>query len=69
MVYLLEGVQHLLPLAEVPEEQLQRSGHQRSVFMHRQVDQNPQEHPAAFVVHLQDAVPLSAHRAQKTSCY
>lgn len=67
--YLFEGVQHFLSLAEVPEEQLQRPGHQRSVFVHCQVDQHPQEHPPAFVVHLQDAVPLSAHRARKTSCH
>lgn len=58
--HLFEGVQHFLPLAEVPEEQLQRSGHQGGVVVHRQMDQNPQEHPASFVVHFQDAVHLPA---------
>lgn len=59
-VYLFEGVQHFLSLAEVPEEQLQGSRHQGGVVVHGEVRQHPQEHTAAFVVHLQDAVPLPA---------
>lgn len=57
-VYLFEGVQHFLPLAEVSKEQLQGSRHQRRVFVHGEVDQHPQEHTTTFVIHLQDAVPL-----------
>lgn len=32
--YLLKSLQNLLPLAEVPEEQMQGSGHQRRIVMH-----------------------------------
>lgn len=40
-MYLFEGVQHFLSLAEVSEEQLQGSRHQRGVVMHGEVDQHP----------------------------
>lgn len=63
---LFEGVQHFLSLAEVSEEQLQSSRHQRGVVVHGEVDQNPQEHTATFVIHLQDAVPLPARRQTHT---
>lgn len=33
--YLLKSLQDFLPLAEMPEEQVERSGHQRRVVMHR----------------------------------
>lgn len=32
--YLLKGLQDLLPLAEVPKEQMKGSGHQRRIVMH-----------------------------------
>lgn len=51
-VYLFEGVQHFLSLAEVSEKQLQGSRHQRRVVVHGEVGQHPQEHPTAFLVHL-----------------
>lgn len=60
-VHLFEGVQQFLSLAEVSEEQLQGSGHQWRVVVHGEVDQHPQEHTTAFIIHLQDAVPLTAH--------
>lgn len=65
-MYLFEGVQHFLPLAEVSEEQLQGSRHQRRVVVHGEVGQHPQEHTSAFVVHFQDAVSFAApHKTQQ----
>lgn len=56
--HLLEGVHGLLALAEVLEEQLQGPGDQRRVVMHGEVDEHPQEHATALVVHLQHAACL-----------
>lgn len=50
--YLLEGLQHLRSLAEVFEDELQRARHQRGVVLHDEMDQNPQECPAALVIQL-----------------
>lgn len=58
--HLFEGVQDLLPLAEVLEEELQGAGDERGVVVHGQVDQHPQEHPPSLVVHLQHAARLPA---------
>ncbi len=47
---LFEGLEDLLPLAEVPEEQLERAGHEGGVVVHDEVEQNAQEHAAALPV-------------------
>lgn len=54
--YLFESHEDLLPLAEVSEEEVQGSRHQRGVIMHGQVQQDPQEGPAPVVVQVQRAV-------------
>lgn len=59
LVYLLEGLQHLLPLTEVPEEELQGARYQRWVVMHRQVEQDPEEGSAAMIVQVQGGVLLT----------
>lgn len=64
-MYLFKSVQHFLPLAEMSEEQLQRSRHQRRVVVHGEVGQHPQEHASTFIVHFQDAVSFAAQRHTK----
>lgn len=64
LTYLLEGLQHLLPLAEVPEKQLQGPRHQRGVVVHRQVQQDAEEGSAAVVIQVQGGV-LLAKAAQR----
>lgn len=59
LTYLLEGLQHLLPLAEVPEEQLQGPRHQRGVVVHCQVQQDAEEGSAAVVIQIQGGVLLA----------
>lgn len=66
-MYLFESVQHFLPLAEVSEEQLQGSRHQRRVVVHGEVGQHPQEHTSTFVVHFQDAVSFAAPQRQNST--
>ncbi|KAK0153639.1 hypothetical protein N1851_004576 [Merluccius polli] len=56
VLYILGGVQDLLSLAEVFEEELQGSGHQGGVAVHGEVDEDPEEHPPSLVIHLQDRV-------------
>lgn len=58
--HLLESVHGFLALAEVFEEQLQRTGDKRRVVVHGQVQQHSQEHAATFIVHLQHAAGLPA---------
>lgn len=58
--HLLEGLQDLLPLAEVAEEQLQGPRHQGRVVVHGQVQQHSEEGPAAVVVQVQRRVLLTA---------
>lgn len=50
--YLFEGLQHLRSLTEVLEEELQRAGHQRGVFLHDEMDQNSKKRPATFIIQL-----------------
>ena len=49
-MYLFEGHEHLLPLAEVSEEEVERAGHQRGVVVHGEVEQHPEEGAAPMVV-------------------
>lgn len=51
-MYLFESHEDLLPLAEVSEEKVQGSRHQRRVIMHGQMQQDPQEGPASVVVQI-----------------
>lgn len=51
--YLFERLQDFLSLAEVSEEQVQGSGHQRRVVVHGQVKEDPQEGPAPVVIQVQ----------------
>lgn len=50
--YLFKGLEHLSSLTEVLEDELQRARHQRGVILHDEMDQNPQECPAAFIIQL-----------------
>lgn len=59
LVYLFEGLQDLLPLTEVPEEELQGARHQGWVVVHRQMEQDSEEGPAAVVVQVQRGVLLT----------
>lgn len=61
LFYLLESLQNFLPLTEVPEEQMQRSGHQWRIVMHGQVQQDPQEGPTAVIIQVQWGVLLTEH--------
>lgn len=54
--YLFESHEDLLSLAEVSEEEVQGSRHQRGVIMHGQMQQDTQEGPAPVVVQVQRAV-------------
>jgi len=56
---LFEGHEDLLPLAEVSEEQVQRSRHERRVIVHGQVQQDPQECTTAVVIQVQRSVLLT----------
>lgn len=58
--YLLEGLEHLLPLTEVPKEELQGPRHQGRVVVHGQVEQHAQEGPATVIVQVQGGVLLTA---------
>lgn len=60
-VHLFESVQNLLSLTEVSEEKLQGPRNQRSIVVHDEMDQHPEEHSASFVVHLKDAVAFTVH--------
>ena len=60
--YLLERHQHLLSLAEVPEEQVEGPRNQRRVVMHGQVQKNPQKGPSSVVVQIQGCVLLTGKR-------
>lgn len=64
--YLFESLQDFLPLAEVPEEQMQRSGHQRRVVVHGEVQQDPQEGSATVIIQVQWRVLLTVY-AHRTS--
>lgn len=50
--YLFEGLQHFSSLTEVFEEELQRAGHQRGVFLHDEMDQNSKKCPATLIIQL-----------------
>lgn len=50
--YLFEGLQDFSSLTEVFEEELQRTGHQRGVFLHDEMDQNSQKCPATLIIQL-----------------
>lgn len=50
--HLFKGLKHFRSLAEVLEEQLQSSGQQRRVVMHDEVDEDPEERPAPFIIKL-----------------
>lgn len=50
--HLFKGLQHFRSLAEVFEQQLQGSREQRRVVVHDEVDEDPQECPASFIVKL-----------------
>lgn len=52
MVYLFEGHEDFLPLAEVSEEQVKRSRHKRRVVVHRQMQQDPQKCPTTVIVQI-----------------
>lgn len=56
--HLLESVHGLLALAEMFKEQLQGAGDKRGVVVHGQVQQDSQEHPATFIIHLEHAAGL-----------
>lgn len=58
-VHLFESLQDFLPLAEMPEEQVKRSGHQRRVVVHGEVQQDPQEGSAAVIIQVQWCVLLT----------
>ena len=57
--YLFEGHEDLLPLAEVPEEEVQGSRHQGRVVMHGQMEQDPQEGATSVVIQVQGCVLLT----------
>lgn len=57
--YLFEGLKDLLPLAEVPKEELQGPRHQGWVVMHCQVEQDPEEGSATMVIQVQRCVLLT----------
>lgn len=59
LLYLFEGLQDLLPLAEVPKQQLQGARHQGWVVVHRQVEQDSEEGSATVVVQVQRGVLLT----------
>lgn len=65
--YLFESLQDFLPLAEMPKEQMQRSGHQRRVVVHSEVQQDPQEGSAAVIIQVQWRVLLTVctHRTDQ----
>ena len=53
--HLFEGLQDICSLAEVLEDELQGSGHQRRVVLHDEVDEDSQERPATLVIQLHRA--------------
>lgn len=65
LVYLFEGLQNLLPLTEVPKEELQSARHQGRVVMHRQMEQDSEEGPAAVVVQVQRGVLLTEEACER----
>lgn len=65
--YLFESLQDLLPLAEMPEEQVERSGHQRRVVVHGEVQQDSQEGSATVIIQVEWRVLLAAVQAQNIS--
>jgi len=58
-MYLFEGLKDLLPLAEMPEEELQGPRHQGWVIMHCQVEQDPEEGSATMIIQVQRCVLLT----------
>lgn len=65
--YLFERLQDFLPLAEMPEEQVERSGNQRRVVVHGEVQQDPQEGSATVIIQVEWRVLLTAVHAQNIS--
>lgn len=58
--HLFEGLEDVGSLAEVLEDELQGAGHQRRVVLHDEVDEDPQERPAALIVQLHCTLLLTA---------
>ena len=65
-MYLFEGHEDLLPLAEVSEEEVERAGHQRRVVVHGEVEQHPQEGAAPVIVQVQGGVLLTVEGERET---
>lgn len=63
--YLFEGLKDLLPLAEVPKEELQGPRHQGWVVMHCQVEQDPEEGSATMIIQVQWCVLLTSGTQKK----
>lgn len=59
--YLLKSLKNLLPLTEVPKEQMQGSGHQRRIVVHGQVKQDPQESATTVIIQVQRGVFFTRH--------
>ena len=57
---LFEGLQDLLPLREVPEEQLEGAGDEGRVVVHPEVEEDAQEGLAAGAVEVEDGALLAA---------
>lgn len=51
--YLSKGLQHLLALTEMAKEQMQRSGHQRCVVVHDEMQQHTQECASPLTIQIQ----------------
>lgn len=64
---MFESHEDLLPLAEVSEEKVQGSRHQRGVIVHGQMQQDPKEGTASVVIQVQGAVLLAWKEAEMRS--
>lgn len=51
--YLFESLQDFLPLTEMSEEQLERTGHEGWVVVHYQIEEHPEEHASTLTVQIQ----------------
>ncbi len=56
---MFEGHENLLSLAEVSEEKVKGSRHERRVIMHGQVQQDPEEGTTSMVIQVEWSVFLT----------
>lgn len=59
LLYLFEGHEDLLPLAEMSEEQMKGSRHERWIVVHGQVQQDSQEGTTPVVIQVEWSVLLT----------